>query len=272
MKTNKFFFIFIVFLFTLQTSVMDIFGESLYKEILSKKLLRIGISIDYPPLNFNKGTKGVEIELAHKLSEFLGIKYTLVPLSVSEYIPAIVNNKVDIVIAGMSRNLERGKTIWFSQPYLVLSPAVLVNKRVLPQTQFGEEFEQAPIKTLWDLKRLPRFTFAVKKGSTYENILQQYFPDSKAIIVSSNQEGLEFLQKGKVQGFIHDSLYLQYIYRNKSHYKGLFKLLSGGKHVEKLSIGLPFGSIILKNQINFFISEMLRQGKIEKWLEKYSGQ
>lgn len=244
-------------------------GEA-YRDIMQRKTLRVGISMDYPPLNFNAGEKGVEIELARGLGEFMGVQVRLVPLPVKRYAAALEGREVDLVIAGFSRNLARAKTIWFSEPYLSVTPAVLADSRSIPQTSFGAEFEQAPLHTLWDLKRLTDFRFAVKKGSVYEELLKTEFPDMTRVLVASNEEGMDLLKKGAVNGFVHDSLYLEYLYGTSAKLRNSYVLLAGGTRIEKICVGLPFGDTVLKQQVDTFIQETLRLGRIEEWMTRYS--
>jgi len=245
-------------------------AADLYGTIMAKKEIRIGISKHYPPLNFNAGKKGVEMEMAKKLGKFLGVKVKLIPLSVSQYMTALEKNRVDILLAGFSRNLKRAKSVWFSIPYVTITPGVLVRKGKLPRTRFGDEFEQAPFKTIWDLERINKFKFTVKKGSTYEYLLENHFPHMPRVSVNTDEECMDLLQKGKVHGFVHDSLYLEYLYSTSAKIRGPYTLLKGGNRREMLCIGLPFGDLVLKNQIDIFISELIRTGQIDKWLDKYN--
>ena len=241
-----------------------------YRSIIERGEIRIGISKHYPPLNFKAGKTGVEIEMAKELGKFLGVRTTTVHLSLSDYIPAIETGKVDIVMAGLSRNMERAKKIWFSEPYISMTPGVLANRRRLPQTRFGDKFEQNPIRTIWDLKNISGFKFAVKKRSAYEQLLGREFPDMQKVIVSTNEEGLNALKSGSAHGFVHDSLFLQYLYSHSSEYRGNYTLLQGGNRHENICVGLPFGDSVLKNQIDIFILELIRQGRIDEWLEYYN--
>jgi len=237
--------------------------------ILERGTVKIGISENYPPLNFDRGQKGLEIEMARELGAFMGVKVELVPLKLADYLPALEKGEIDLIIAGLSRNLPRARKIWFSEPYITITPAALVNKRVLPQTRFGDQFEEAPVRTIWDLRRFNGFKCAVKKGSSYEVLLGSRFPDIERILVEDNAGGLESIRRGTAQGFIHDSLYLQYLYRRDASLSGAFTLLSGGNVVEELCVGIPFGAPVLKNQVDVFIAEMKRQGHFSDWLEKY---
>lgn len=247
-------------------------AADVYGKIIAKKEIKIGISQHYPPLNFKGGKRGVEMEMARELGKFLGVKVRMVKLPVSEYVNALQSNRVDIILAGFSRNLKRGRVIWFSKPYVTVTPGVLVRKNALPQQRFGDEFEERAIKTIWDLKNLRRFSFAVKFGSAYIEILREHFPNARRVLVKNDKEGLKVLAEGKVQGFVHDSLYLNYIYGTSASLRGRYNLLSGGKQTEQLCIGLPFGDIVLKNQVNLFIDEMIRTGRIRDWLTTFNAK
>ncbi|MDH5719551.1 MAG: transporter substrate-binding domain-containing protein [Spirochaetia bacterium] len=259
-------------LFILATFALDgQIKESRYFQILKNQKIRIGMSVDYPPLKFEKEGKniGIEIDMASSLAEFLGVNTEIVPLSVKEYTSAIETNKVDVILGGMSRNLERGKKIWFSEPYLSITPAVFVNKRRLPKTKFGEEFEEIPYKTIWDIKKLAAFTFAVKEGSAYQSLIRSEFDKHKVIVVNSNKEGFEAVFSGSAHGFIHDSLFLEYTIKKNSQWKNGYAILKGGKRTEKICAGIPFGDTILKNQIDLWINEIIRKKEIDKWFLKY---
>lgn len=243
-----------------------------YKAILDRGTMKIGVSRHYPPLNFGNGSKGLEAEMARELGAFLGVKVQIVPLKLFDYVPALEKGEVDIVIAGLSRSLTRARKIWFSAPYLTITPAALVSRRILPQTRFGDQFEQAPFRTVWDLKRLSGFKCAVKRGSAYMDLLESRFPGVERLPVSGNKEGLKSIASGTAQGFMHDSLYLQYMYRKDASLGSAFALLSGGDKVEELCMGLPFGDSILKNQVDIFIAELKRQGIIAQWLDRFNSE
>lgn len=244
---------------------------SVYNQITSTNEIRVGISRYYPPLRYklNDRPVGLEIDMAHELAAFLGVKLTLVPLEVTEYTSAIEQRRVDIVLAGMSKSLTRAKDIWFSKAYLEITPAVLADKRKLPQRKFGEQFEETPIKTLKDLKRLPGFHFGVKEGSAYLPILEKYLPGKKRTVVNGNAEGFGLLYRGEIDGMVHDSLFLDDLVKRKPHLKSRYVILKGGNRVEKIAAGLPFGDLIFLHQVNTFIDEIVRTGKITQWLNEH---
>lgn len=241
-----------------------------WEKISESGKIRIGISTGYPVLNnAGKENSGVEIELAREFASYLGKEVELIPLSLSEILSALESGKIDIAFAGLSRDLERGKTIWFSQPYLEITPAALINRKFLPKTSFGENFELKPFKTVWDIERLTGLELAVKKSSVYEGLIKRNFPAVKPVLYSENEEGVTLLKKGKVQGIFHDSLYLQYLYDHDGRLQARYELLQGGDQKEYICAGMPKGELILEHEVNFFLSEMQRSGKIYDWTQKY---
>lgn len=242
--------------------------DRVFQSIQKKGIVTIGISQHYPPLNFN-GKQGLDLELGKAIAKMLNVKVTFKTLPITKYVSSIETRKVDMVIAGMSRNVSRAKKIWFSTAYLSVTPAMVVNKRFLPQQRMGDQFETDSIETIWDLKRLNSFTIAVKKGSSHLSLLKTQMPDMKLKIIKTNKEGLSLISSGKVNAFIHDSLYLEYVYNRDTKLRNTCTLLQGGKLVDKLCVGLPFGDIVLKNQIDLIISELIRTDQIDTWLNIY---
>ncbi len=260
--------IILAMLFAIPASAGD---RDAYGDILRRGTLRVGVSKDYPPLNFNAGEKGLEIEMARRLASFLGARLETVPLNVGEYAKAIEEKRVDMVIAGFSRDLTRARRIWFSEPYLSVTPGVIASSRSLPRTRLGDTFEEPPFRTLWDLVRVPGFRIAVKNGSVYEKLLESEFPNMPRVQVMTNGEGLDLLKKGEVNGFIHDSLYLEYVYLHEPGIRGTHVFLQGGGRMERICVGLPFGDPVLKTQVDTFILEIVRTGMIDRWLKEYGG-
>ena len=81
--------------------------------------LRVGISTNAPPLIFKQGSEivGLEAELAKKFGDYLGKSVAFIELPWEEQIPALLANKTDIIMSGMSITKMRQVRIEFSRPY-----------------------------------------------------------------------------------------------------------------------------------------------------------
>lgn len=78
--------------------------------------IRIGLSPDFPPMEFRDSDKklaGVDIELQAKLSEALGVQIEVVESPFDQLINSVQTGRVDLVMSGISDTLERQKTADF---------------------------------------------------------------------------------------------------------------------------------------------------------------
>lgn len=88
-------------------------------QIIHNGVLRVGTTGDYKPFSYKTADKfiGFDIELAEGLAKALGVKLELVPTSWPNLMNDLQADRFDLGISGVSANLERQKTAFFSQPY-----------------------------------------------------------------------------------------------------------------------------------------------------------
>lgn len=78
--------------------------------------IRIGLSPDFPPMEFRDSDKklaGVDIELQQKLGEALGVQVEVVESPFDQLINSVQTGRVDLVMSGISDTVERQKTADF---------------------------------------------------------------------------------------------------------------------------------------------------------------
>ena len=82
--------------------------------------LRVGIAGNYPPLAFKQDGElaGIEVEFARQLGTELGLTIRLVELPFPDLIPALLANRIDVIMSGMSITPEREKLVSFTDSYL----------------------------------------------------------------------------------------------------------------------------------------------------------
>lgn len=90
-------------------------NAGLPKEIADSGKLRVGLSADFPPMEFKDGSNklvGMDIDLQQKLGEILGVQIEVVESPFDQLINSIQTNRVDVVIS-MLDTVERQKTVDF---------------------------------------------------------------------------------------------------------------------------------------------------------------
>ncbi len=91
-------------------------------------ILRVGVSTNAPPLIYKNRNKimGLEADFAKKLGKFTGKKVEFIELDWDSQIPALKNNKIDIIMSAMSITQPRQYRISFTNPYLRSGQILLV--------------------------------------------------------------------------------------------------------------------------------------------------
>jgi hydroxyproline transporter system substrate-binding protein len=100
-------------------------------KILSSKTLRCGIQLDFPPAgyrNTQNEPEGYDVAYCKDMAKSLGVTAQVVETPSSERIPALVSNRIDVLIASTSITPARSMTVAFSQPYISFINVVLTNK------------------------------------------------------------------------------------------------------------------------------------------------
>ena len=121
-------------------------GQTL-KEIQERGVWRVGMDPSFPPFeNFDavtRGAAGLDVDLAHAISDEWGIKTEVVSLGFDELLDAVAAHQVDAAISAMPIQPERTEDVRFSDPYVqagvvlvarkgseLTGPAELVGRRV----------------------------------------------------------------------------------------------------------------------------------------------
>jgi polar amino acid transport system substrate-binding protein len=95
-------------------------AQNALENIEKTKVVRIGVPADTPPFGFKAADgqlRGLDIDMANLVAAKLGASAKLVVLASAERIPALQQDKVDLVISTLGKNPEREKVIDFAKDY-----------------------------------------------------------------------------------------------------------------------------------------------------------
>ena len=99
--------------------------------IKARGKLLIGVTESSPPFSYRDGSKGIvgyDVDLAERVAQKLGVAAEKIPIINAERIPALQQDRVDLVAVGMTRSKGRAKDIDFSYAYLDSPHMILVRK------------------------------------------------------------------------------------------------------------------------------------------------
>ena len=106
-------------------------AQSALDKIVQSKTLRCGVQLDYPPAGFRNQKNepdGYDVAYCKDMAKALGATAQIVETPSSERIPALVSNRIDVLIASASITTQRALTVAFSQPYVSYTNVVLTRK------------------------------------------------------------------------------------------------------------------------------------------------
>lgn len=162
------------------------------KNILKTGTLRVGVSLFTPWAITQRDGQlvGFEIDVAKQLAKDLGVKPEFHVLEWKKIMPALLKREIDIIAAGMVITPQRALKFNFSQPY-DSSGIGLVTNISLTKTFNGPH----------DLNK-PEVIITAVTGTISEDVAHRVFPNATIKTLSSSQEALQAVAKGKVHAYI----------------------------------------------------------------------
>jgi len=236
-------------------------------QVVAGGTLRVGVSTNSPPLIGKQGGKivGLEAELAHELGKFLGKSISFVEVPWKDQISALLDNRTDIIMSGMSITKARRYRIAFSEPYFRTGQIALVRKQAktkVPMPGYYGIYSWAPIVTM-----------GVVKGTTGEFFVNKSFNNAKKVVsFATAKEAVAALQKKWIQGYEIDVLIYDapMVYNLASENEGELVPLPALLTEEYLAWGIRKDDTALLESANKFIEQMKKEGKlmpiIKKWI------
>ena len=161
-----------------------------------KSQFRIGISPDYMPLAYKDppvGLVGVEVDFANQLGKNLGKTIVFVETPFPELIQALLEERIDIIMSGMSITREREKLVSFTDSYATIGQMVLVRAKDRSSFPNVQSFSQLTSK------------IGFVQATTGEIAAKAFFPRATLAPQSTIDDGITALRKGEIEVFIHDA-------------------------------------------------------------------
>ena len=222
-------------------------------DIRQRGYLVVGVKDNLRPLGFKNSTgqlEGLEIDLAYWLAENLLGNSTAVrlqPLANRDRLNALLEDKVDLVVAHLSLTESRARLVDFSDPYLIDGTAFITGSE---QIQGVQQLQGQPI--------------AVLKNSDTIATVRSFIPSAQLVGVDSYEQAKTILEQGKVAVFAADLTVLTGWVQEYPQYHLLPTLISAEAIAVAMPKGLQFAN--LRQQVNQSITEWQAEGLLRERL------
>ncbi len=226
--------------------------------IPNDRVLRVGVTANAPPLIFRKGEKiqGLEADLAQELGASLGKSVQFVDLKWEDLIPALLDNKIDIIMSGLSVTKLRKVRVAFTEPYLNSGLKAMIR---------GKDVSKYP--SLIMFKYISETRVGVEKGTTADFLVQKVFRNTERVLISSPEKAARALVKEKIDVFIHDAPVIWWLAAEKES-DGIIpvpKFLTR----EDIAWAVRHEDKELLDSANTFISKWKNDGRLKAIINKW---
>ncbi len=271
------FLVCLIFLFPLFANAAEIItGNSpVLERVVRNGVLRVGVNPGFKPFSFlneKKERVGVDIDIAKLLAKGLGVKLKIVvPQSFSQLIPMLLEDRIDIIIAGMTRNFKRAKLIDFTDSYFDTGLSIMFNKvaAVKSGIPIAQSYKEL-MEKLKETHKESKLIIAVTKGKSPARSVPHFFPKATVIEYPTNETAAEAVVQGKAHIMVHDEMFLKmWVQDNKD--KTMFKVFVFKKPFKPdyYSFAVKKDNQEFLNLLNVFIKELYVEGYFKKFMKKY---
>ena len=219
--------------------------------------LRVGITPDYPPLAFEQddGVTGAEVDFAVALGAQLGRPVQFFSFRWEQLIPALQEQRIDIIMSGMSVTPARQLRIAFSDPYLHNQLRAIFNR------QNADRFKTRADILNTDAK------IGVVPGTTADTFVQKNCTNATRVAIASRKDApFHLLQDRQIDVFINDSFALaQILSENEADLTYLKEPLAD----DDLAWGVRSDNQELLRQVNAALARWKSDGTLNKILLRW---
>lgn len=168
------------------------------------------LGVDTPPFFYEKNGElvGLEVDLAKAMAKELGVnvRFNRAAKSFNGVVDIIARGEADIAISKLSRTLARSQVISFTEPYLTLNHALILNRVAF--AQFARE------RPLPDVIRRFTGTIGVINRSSFQDYANRYFPKAQIKTYPGWPDVLKALEKGEVMAAYRDEFEVKRILKS----------------------------------------------------------
>jgi polar amino acid transport system substrate-binding protein len=175
-----------------QSSLAD---SPVLDRVLQQGELRVAMSGDQAPFNMRDrdgNMMGLEVDLVSALAASMGVELVIVNKPFAELLPALDQNKVDMVVSGMAITPQRIRSVSFIGPYMLSGKSILTRSDVLAQAQASEDLNKNKLK------------LAALSGSTSQQFVETNLPEAALVKVADYETGVTMVREGKVDALVAD--------------------------------------------------------------------
>lgn len=222
--------------------------------IQQRGVLRVAmLGQDNPPF-FTQDAQGqltgVDVDLARALAATLGVQVNFIRTAQTfdQVTQLVYTNQADVAISKLTVTLERATQGLFSQPYLVMRDALLLNRLQLAQRGLQTQDELVN-----DIRQFSG-RLGVITQTAHARIARQRFPQAEIVEYPRWSEVVTAVEQGEVLAAFRDELEVRQLVLNEPKLALYLKTAVLSDSQNRRAVLLPWNSYNLRDLVNQYLT------------------
>lgn len=246
----------LLFSFLVLVSVGNMAQARTLDEIIKSGTLRVGVLPNSPPqssIGASNQLEGFDVDVANKLAASLGVKVDFVMTEIAQRVPFLVADRIDICLGGLTRTVERAKSISYTVPLHTESMGVLTTNKVNISN--------------WKELNDEKYTLVLIRGVWTADFLKQNLPKAKILYVDTMADTIRALAQGRADALVENIEF--YVPFTKNYPNVQWKVLPEALNTSYDAVGLAQNNYALRDVLNVALYDMHTSGFVNQTWEKW---
>lgn len=220
-------------------------------------VLRVGVDAAGPPFIFfgEDAYQGLEAEMARRLAAELGLGLQFVNLPWTDLIPALQEDRIDIVMSAMSITHARAERIAFTDPYLRVGQLALIRGADKERFRSYADLMLAPVRV------------GVDRETTGDFFVRDHFVYAERVVFDSPEEAAEALARGEIEMLVHDAPMVLWL--KAAHLSRDYAVVRKPFTIEFLAWGVAKENGALRQQVNAVLGKWREDGSLDEAIDRW---
>ena len=223
---------------------------------------------DVPPFFSGdaENIRGLDVEIARRVGVLLGVpvEFRRDAESFAEVVEQVRDGRADLAVSKLSITGPRLLTVQFSEPYIRLKQAMIINRLWLSQNSQGRE--------VYEVLRTFNGKISFIKNSSYDTFARANFPKAVYLPEDSWDTIINNVTNGKIAAGYRDEFEIKKISFEKPEAAITTKTVTISDSIDNIAVAVNNNSIQLLSVVNYVIRNEYSNIDTKKLMDRYKAE
>ena len=223
---------------------------------------------DVPPFFSGdaENIRGLDVEIARRIGVLLGVpvEFRRDAESFAEVVEQVRDGRADLAVSKLSITGPRLLTVQFSEPYIRLKQAMIINRLWLSQNSQGRE--------VYEVLRTFNGKISFIKNSSYDTFARANFPKAVYLPEDSWDTIINNVTNGKIAAGYRDEFEIKKISFEKPEAAITTKTVTISDSIDNIAVAVNNNSVQLLSVVNYVIKNEYSNIDTKKLMDRYKAE